>query len=102
MNEAYPYCEIIVMKNTQVCSCWLTVGDVVDAVQVALAVLIVHVLAFGCHDLDGIVTEENLAWRPERDGFFLMNAAGATGFRRQLTVEENYRSTRGQWKQKDG
>lgn len=60
-NEAYPYCEIVVVKNTQACSCWFTVGDVVDAVQVALAVLIVHVLAFGCHDLDGIVTEENLA-----------------------------------------
>lgn len=39
----------------------LTVGDVVDAVQVALAVLVVHVLAFSCHDLDGIVAEEDLA-----------------------------------------
>lgn len=43
-----------------------TMGNVVDAVQVALAVLIVHVLAFGCHDLDGIVAEENLARRPAK------------------------------------
>lgn len=44
----------------QACSCTFTVSDVVDAVQVALALLIVHVLAFSGDDLDGIVAEEDL------------------------------------------
>lgn len=40
-------------------------SDVVDAVQVALALLIVHVLAFSGDDLDGIVAEEDLTRWPE-------------------------------------
>lgn len=51
----------------QACSCAFTVSNVVDAVQVALALLIVHVLAFSGDDLDGVVAEEDLTrWPGER------------------------------------
>lgn len=49
------------------CSCVLTVSHVVDAVQVALPFLIIHVLAFGSHDLDGVMAEENLTGRPANE-----------------------------------
>lgn len=41
-----------------------TVSDVVDAVQVALTLLVVHVLAFGPQNLDGVMAEENLTGGP--------------------------------------
>lgn len=36
-----------------------TVGNIVDAVQVLLAIFVVHVLTPGSDDLDGIMMEEN-------------------------------------------
>lgn len=44
-----------------------TVGHVVDAIQVALSFLIIHVLAFGLHNLDGVMAEENLARWPAEE-----------------------------------
>lgn len=48
-----------------------TVSDVVDAIQVALTIFIVHVLAFGSHDLDGVLAEENLTGRPAEERVFV-------------------------------
>lgn len=39
-------------------------SHVVDAIQVALPFLIIHVLAFGTHNLDRVMAEENLTGRP--------------------------------------
>lgn len=47
--------------------CVFTVSHVVDAVQVALAFLIVHVLASGTHDLDRVMAEEDLTGRPAEE-----------------------------------
>ena len=41
------------------------VGHVVDAVEVGPAGLVVHVLALGPHDLDGVRLEEELAGGPD-------------------------------------
>lgn len=38
-------------------------SHIVDAVQVALSLFIVHVLAFGSHNLDGVMAEEDLTGR---------------------------------------
>lgn len=50
-----------------VCHCVFTMGDIVDAVQVALSFLIIHVLAFGLHNLDGVMAEENLTRWPTEE-----------------------------------
>lgn len=39
-------------------------SHIVDAIQVALSFLIVHVLAFGLHNLDWVMAEENLTRGP--------------------------------------
>ena len=49
------------------CNCVFTVSHVVDAVQVALAFLIVHVLTSGSHDLDRVMAEEDLTGRPAEE-----------------------------------
>lgn len=41
-----------------------TMSHVVDAIQVGLSLLIIHVLAFGSDDLDGVMAEEDLTRRP--------------------------------------
>ena len=43
-------------------------GHVVDAVQVLLAVLVVHVLSSGPDDLEGVMAEEHLTGRPGEGG----------------------------------
>lgn len=45
-------------------------SDVVDAVQVAPARFVEHVLTFGPHHLDGVVAEEDLTGRPADDKNF--------------------------------
>lgn len=48
-----------------------TVSDVVDAIQVALTIFIVHVLASGFHDLDRVLAEENLTGWPAEERVFV-------------------------------
>lgn len=55
------------VKALCVCNCVFTMSDVVDAIQVALIFFIVHVLAFGFHNLDGVMAEENLTRRPAEE-----------------------------------
>lgn len=47
-----------------ICMCVFTMSHIVDAIQVALSFLIIHVLAFGLHNLDGVMAEENLTGGP--------------------------------------
>lgn len=51
-------------KMCGTCVCVFTVCDIVDAVQVALTFLVIHVLTFGFNYLYGVVAEEDLAGRP--------------------------------------
>lgn len=47
--------------------CVFTMSHIVDAIQVALPFFIIHVLAFGLHNLDGVMAEENLTgWPAEK------------------------------------
>lgn len=39
-------------------------SHIVDAVQVALSFLIIHILAFGSHNLDWVMAEKNLTRWP--------------------------------------
>lgn len=48
-------------------------SHIVDAVQVALALLVVHVLAPGLHNLDGVMAEEDLAGRPAKEPLLLFH-----------------------------
>lgn len=57
------------------CVCAFTMGHVVDAIQVPLSFLIVHVLASGSHNLDGIMAEENLTRRPAIQPIILITVA---------------------------
>lgn len=50
-----------------------TVSHVVDAVQVLLSFFIVHVLAFGSNDFDGVMAEENLTGRPAEELVLILN-----------------------------
>lgn len=53
--------------------CVFTVSHIVDAIQVSLSCLIKHVLAFRLHDLDGVMTEEDLTGRPTEEDVLLLN-----------------------------
>lgn len=51
--------------------CVFTMSHIVDAIQVALSFFIVHVLAFGLHDLDRVMAEENLTRWPANKGILI-------------------------------
>lgn len=58
-------------RSAMPCAC--TVCDIVDAIQVLLALFTVHVLPLCSDNLDGVVAEENLAgWTKQKrqDGNF--------------------------------
>lgn len=44
-----------------------TMSHIVDAIQVALPFFIIHVLASGLHNLDWVMTEENLTGWPAEE-----------------------------------
>lgn len=44
-----------------------TMSYIVDAIQVGLSLLIIHVLPFSSDDLDGVMAEENLTGRPAEE-----------------------------------
>lgn len=43
-----------------------TMGHVIDAIQVLLALLVEHVLPMSTHDFQGVLSEENCAWWPRK------------------------------------
>lgn len=55
------------------CERVFTVSDVVDAVQVLLAFLVIHVLTFGLYYLYGVMAEEDLAGRPAEEPWLELN-----------------------------
>lgn len=48
-------------------------SDIVDAVQVLLAFLVIHVLTFGLYYLYGVMAEEDLAGRPAEEPWLELN-----------------------------
>lgn len=55
------------LEHERACVCVFTVCDIVDAVQVALTFLVVHVLTFGFYYLYRVMAEEDLAGGPAEE-----------------------------------
>lgn len=66
-------------------ACVFTMSHIVDAVQVALSFLIIHILAFGSHNLDWVMAEKNLtrwpaAEKKQNSDMCRKRAGAAVGF----------------------
>lgn len=48
-------------------NCVFTMSHIVDAIQVLLSFFIIHVLAFGLHNLDGVMAEVDLTGWPAEE-----------------------------------